>query len=277
MKTALLIIDQQKGIDHPKLGLRNNPQAEEVMLGVLSRWRQKWRQNQWPIGHIKHRSKDSESVFWPHQTGFEFKNEFNIDENHPIPTRFANHYAKTKYLGEQIVINQRNNVEVVIIRPRGIVGDGDKSIMPRIIRVAKNGFFPLLNNGEAIVDVTYVKNVVEGLLLCASTKNIDGEVFNISNDQPMKVSRLLNLVLKDKSVRYLKLPYALVFSFAWLLERMSKLVGGDEPKITMYGIGLLAHTQVLNIDKAKELLGYKPIYSIEDAVDKYLEWEDDRA
>jgi len=76
MKTALLIIDQQKGIDHPKLGLRNNPQAEEVMLGVLSRWRQKWRQNQWPIVHIKHRSKDSESVFWPHQTGFEFKNEF---------------------------------------------------------------------------------------------------------------------------------------------------------------------------------------------------------
>ncbi|WCN07795.1 isochorismatase family protein [Marinomonas mediterranea] len=69
---ALILIDQQKGIDHPKLGLRNNPSAEAEISSLLSLWRQK----SWPIFHVKHRSKQRESVFWPDQEGFEFKEAF---------------------------------------------------------------------------------------------------------------------------------------------------------------------------------------------------------
>lgn len=208
---------------------------------------------------------------------FDFKDEGYINESHSISSRFANDYARTKYLGEQEVLNHNGKINVVIIRPRGIVGDGDKSIMPRLIRVAQKGYFPLFYKGEALVDVTYVKNVVEGLMLCAKVNHINREIFNISNDQPMKVKDLLDLVFKNKDVKYLKLPYKIVFLFAWLLEYFSKLFDGGEPKLTMYGVGLLAHTQVLDITKAKQILGYSPIYSIEDAVDKYLEWENDCA
>jgi nicotinamidase-related amidase len=69
---ALIIIDQQKGINNPKLGLRNNPNAELEILNLLSIWRR----FNWPIFHVKHRSGGKESVFWPHQEGFEFKSEF---------------------------------------------------------------------------------------------------------------------------------------------------------------------------------------------------------
>jgi len=67
-----MVIDQQKGIDHPKLGPRNNPHAEQVMLSLLARWREM----QWPIFHIKHRSPEPDSVFWPEQSGFSHKAEF---------------------------------------------------------------------------------------------------------------------------------------------------------------------------------------------------------
>lgn len=70
--TALIIIDQQKGINNPKLGLRNNPNAELAILNLLSIWRR----FNWPIVHVKHKSSEEESVFWPHQEGFEFKPEF---------------------------------------------------------------------------------------------------------------------------------------------------------------------------------------------------------
>lgn len=91
MKTALLVIDQQKGIDDPKLGPRNNPQAEDVMLMVLAAWRI----NSWPVFHIKHRSNNSESVFWPHQDGFEFKREFRPKDREyliekSVPCAFTN-------------------------------------------------------------------------------------------------------------------------------------------------------------------------------------------
>jgi nicotinamidase-related amidase len=70
--TALIIIDQQQGLDNPKLGPRNNPDAEAIMLKLLDAWRAAHQ----PIIHVKHRSSEPESVFWPHQQGFEFKLEF---------------------------------------------------------------------------------------------------------------------------------------------------------------------------------------------------------
>jgi nicotinamidase-related amidase len=69
---ALVIIDQQKGIHHPKLGRRNNPHAEERMLALLSHWRG----NGWPVIHVQHLSHSPESVFWPEQPGVEFQEAF---------------------------------------------------------------------------------------------------------------------------------------------------------------------------------------------------------
>lgn len=70
--SALLIIDQQKGIDDPRLGPRNNKNAESEILNLLSRWRGL----SWPVFHIKHCSTHVGSVFWPGQEGFDLKPEF---------------------------------------------------------------------------------------------------------------------------------------------------------------------------------------------------------
>ncbi len=88
---ALILIDQQKGIDHPKLGPRNNPEAEYHMLALLS----KWRKLQWPVFHVRHKSKEESSVFWPKQEGFEFKNTFQPKDGElliekSIPCAFIN-------------------------------------------------------------------------------------------------------------------------------------------------------------------------------------------
>ncbi|MGA5483537.1 cysteine hydrolase family protein [Pseudomonas siliginis] len=69
---ALIIIDQQKGILHPRLGRRNNPQAEERMLELLALWRLRGR----PVIHVQHLSRSPDSVFWPEQDGVEFQERF---------------------------------------------------------------------------------------------------------------------------------------------------------------------------------------------------------
>lgn len=73
---ALIIIDQQKGILHPRLGRRNNPQAEERILELLGYWRRSGR----PIVHVQHLSRSEDSVFWPQQEGVEFQERFQ-----PLP------------------------------------------------------------------------------------------------------------------------------------------------------------------------------------------------
>lgn len=69
---ALILIDQQKGIHHPKLGPRNNPGAEERIAELLSEWRRMAR----PVIHVQHLSRSPESVFWPQQSGVEFQERF---------------------------------------------------------------------------------------------------------------------------------------------------------------------------------------------------------
>jgi nicotinamidase-related amidase len=69
---ALILIDQQKGIHHPKLGRRNNPHAEERMVELLAHWRGTAR----PVIHVQHMSRSPDSVFWPEQSGVEFQERF---------------------------------------------------------------------------------------------------------------------------------------------------------------------------------------------------------
>lgn len=69
---ALILIDQQKGIHHPRLGRRNNPHAEARMLALLGHWQHEG----WPVIHVQHLSHSPESVFWPEQSGVEFQDAF---------------------------------------------------------------------------------------------------------------------------------------------------------------------------------------------------------
>ncbi|WP_336434151.1 cysteine hydrolase [Stutzerimonas stutzeri] len=62
------------------MGHRNNPNAEAVILALLAYWRERLR----PVIHIKHRSSETDSVFWPLQEGFAFKNAFQPDETETV-------------------------------------------------------------------------------------------------------------------------------------------------------------------------------------------------
>jgi len=73
---GLIIIDQQKGILHPRLGRRNNPQAEDRMQELLAHWRRSER----PVIHVQHLSRSEDSVFWPLQSGVEIQQRFQ-----PLP------------------------------------------------------------------------------------------------------------------------------------------------------------------------------------------------
>ena len=74
MSPALIVIDVQKAIDHPKWrvhGDRNHPEAERNIARLLAAWRAR----RWPIYHVRHDSREPESPYRPGQPDHEFKPE----------------------------------------------------------------------------------------------------------------------------------------------------------------------------------------------------------
>ncbi|WP_299006658.1 NAD(P)-dependent oxidoreductase [uncultured Shewanella sp.] len=206
---------------------------------------------------------------------FNFTDKLDIKESQVLTSGFANEYAKTKYQGEQVMLNECGDTEVVIIRPRGIIGEGDTSIFPRILNLLEKGFFPLTEQGRALVDITYVKNVAHALYLAGKTPEINKHCFNISNDEPMTVSALVNLLTRHthQRVRFLPIPYSILANIAKVMETIAKIFNTKEPLLTCYSAGLLAKSQTLNISAAKNLLGYRPIYGLEHGIKQYFHSE----
>lgn len=205
------------------------------------------------------------SIYFNFQDQFEIKEEF-------IPTKFVNNYAKTKYEAEQLVLN--SFVFSVIIRPRAIFGEYDNVLVPRLEKVALKGFLPIIKNKKTIVDVTYVGNVVNALYL-ASIKDIPSKsIFNITNDEPMDIQEVFSLLMETIKIKtkFKYISYFVLFYLSTILEIISKLGFIKEPFLTKYGVGVISKSQTLDISKAKNILGYKPIYTIKEGLQRYAKY-----
>jgi len=166
-----------------------------------------------------------------------------LNESAPLPARFINHYAHTKYLAEQEVENAgKRGLPVVTIRPRGIFGPHDTAIMPRLLRILERGWFPLIDGGGACLDVTCVQNVVEALLqLIVADDTVTGKKYNITNDEPLSIKELIVRVMNFLSLeaRLVSIPSARLMRLAVVMEVIRKLSFlQGEPRLTKYGVVL---------------------------------------
>jgi nucleoside-diphosphate-sugar epimerase len=206
--------------------------------------------------------------------GFDGK---GVREDHPLPKEMVNYYAITKWIAEQEVDKAYSEgLPVITIRPRAIFGEGDNALMPKLINVNDKVGVPIFNGGKNKMDITYVGNVVHAIVLCLFTgeKNL-GKKYNITNGQTIEFHELLEYSFKKmgKPFRKLQVSYGLLFSLAGFMEWTHKhLFHYKEPMLTKYSVSVLAKTQKLNIQQARLDLGYEPLISIHEGIERYVKW-----
>ncbi len=205
---------------------------------------------------------------------FDFSHRLNISESTPLP-KPVNAYAKTKQLAEQeIDTAHKSGLPVITIRPRAIFGPGDTSILPRLIKVSNRAGIPLINTGKVLMDLTYVDNVVDALLLCqAAPDSLLGRTFNITNGQPMYLIDLLEALFQklNYSLKLKQISYQTANLLAVAMELASNILS-KEPLLTRYTVGLLAFSQTLDITAARVELGYQPRVTMEEGLDIFASW-----
>ena len=190
----------------------------------------------------------------------------------------ANEYARTKAEAERIVAADAA-FESVILRPRALFGPWDATLVPRLLRVLERGGFPLIRGGRALLDLTYVENAVDSIVLALTAPLPKRAVtYNVSNGEPIAVEALLEKIsaIFAIAVRPRRLPWPLVDALARVLEAWGT-VSGREPPLTRYSAGVLAFSQTLDIGAISRDLGYAPRIGLDDGMRRYAEWMKARA
>jgi len=204
------------------------------------------------------------------------KNQFNVKESDAPKTNKMNYYIETKLMAEQVIKQaQTKGINTVVIRPRGLFGVGDPSIVPRILDVNEKMGIPLFSEGQQMIDITYVENVAHSIFLAAENDNVSGETFNITNDEPLSFKEITDLLFKDLPInkKYKRINPKVFYFLAGLLEFVYKSLHiKSEPVLTKYKACTLLYSQTLNIEKAKKLLGYTPVVSVKEGIKIYTDW-----
>lgn len=159
-------------------------------------------------------------------------------------------YGALKYSGEKLVIayQQVFGIPYTIIRPSALYGERcvSRRVGQAFIENALRGRNITVNgDGSDALDFTYIEDLIQGLLLCISNEVARNQIFNLT------------------------------FGSARTLNDLAEIVRSQFP-----GIEVLHHDRdnlmpergTLCIDKAKELLGYAPVFPLEEGYLKYIRW-----
>ena len=195
----------------------------------------------------------------------------NIKENDYDENNKLNYYIESKILAEK-ELDKNRDVNWVIIRPRGIFGIGDTSIIPRLIRVNSKIGLPLFNKGKNYVDMTCVENVAHALRLCLESEKAVGNIYNITNGEPQCFKDLLEELFDKLGVKpkYMFININVIYFISRLIELFYKTFRiYKEPMLTKYNVCTLGYSQTLDITKAKKDLKYKPIITLSEGIEKY--------
>lgn len=206
---------------------------------------------------------------------FALKDQLNVSEKDPLPRPF-NHYAWSKAEAEKLVLGC-SNIGPVILRPRGLYGPGDTTLLPRLLTAAKARALPCFRSGIAKIDLTFIDDAIDAICAAlAANSSIHKRTYNISGGQALPVREIVERCCAKANIpvrwRTMRLLPALAVAYA--SEQLSLLQTEKEPEFTRYGLALFAYKQSLNIQAAQSDLGWSPKISFDEGLERtFTEFE----
>ena len=194
--------------------------------------------------------------------------------NEDAPLKPGDVYQRTKLEGENVARDAASTtgVEVVIARPSGIYGPGDRRLLKLFRGVARRRFI-ILGSGSIYYHLTYIADLVEGLRLCGETGRAAGRTYILAGAEVTTLNDLVRRIAAEAGVRPPRL-HAPVWPF-WIAGAMCEAVCapfGIEPPIYRRRVDFFTKSRAFEIARARAELGYDPKIDLRAGIRRTLDW-----
>lgn len=164
-------------------------------------------------------------------------------------------YGISKAEAEQLLLDfsKQTGMEVVIIRPPLVYGEGVKANFASLMRFVGKGlplpFRSIKNNKRSLVSVY---NLVDLIEVCIEHPKAVNQVFLASDDHDLSTAEMVALMAKVQGKKNFALPVPV-----WCFKLAGKLLNKSDV------IDRLTGSLQLDINHTKNTLDWKPPYSVE--------------
>lgn len=194
--------------------------------------------------------------------------------NEDAPLRPGDVYQDTKVLGERLgrEAAAQTGIELVIARPSGIYGPGDRRLLKLFRGIARQRFV-ILGDGKIFYHLTFVEDLCEGFRLCGDTPGAAGRTYILAGAEVTTLNELTRVVAAEAGVLppRLHLP---VWPF-WITGAACELVCapfGIEPPLYRRRVDFFTKSRAFDITRARRELGFSPKVPLREGVRRTLAW-----
>ncbi|AQX78845.1 nucleoside-diphosphate sugar epimerase [Plantibacter flavus] len=182
-------------------------------------------------------------------------------------------YARTKAQGELLALaRDRRGFAVVVVRPHLVWGPGDPQLVERIVDRARRGRLPLLDDGTALIDSTYVANAASAIAAALEhAETAHGRAFVVTNGEPRPVGELLAGICRAAGVKppAFSVPAGVARAAGGLVERLWSIrPGADEPPMTRFLAEQLSTAHWFDQRQTRAALRWTPAVSIDEGLER---------
>jgi 3beta-hydroxy-delta5-steroid dehydrogenase/steroid delta-isomerase len=201
------------------------------------------------------------------------------DETLPYTDRFNDLYTETKVVAEKFVLSQ-NGVDSMLtcsIRPSGIWGHGDQTMFRKLFESVVAGHVKvLIGSKNARLDNSYVHNLIHGFVLAAEHLvpggTAQGQAYFINDGEPINMFEFARPIVQECGVRWprARVSGRLVRDVMSIWQRLHFRFGLAQPPLEPLAVERLYLDNYFSITKAQRDLGYRPLFTTEQAMAECL-------
>ena len=190
------------------------------------------------------------------------------------PYNPGDYYQKSKMEGELLALNffRRGDLPGVVFRPVGIYGPGDTRFL-KLFRYIYKGKFRMFGSGEVLYHLTYIDDLVDGIILVGETPGIEGEIFTLAGPRYTTLNKLVETIAEVLGVELSRRHYPVwplwtAGAICELLCRPFKI----NPPIYRRRVDFFMKDRAFDITKAMKRLGYDPKIDLKEGLMRTARW-----